>query len=129
MLDVLKKRELKDTAVVVTRYFGGIKLGAGGLIRAYSGAVSQGLDSVGIVCRTLHQLIDTTLDYHWLGKVENELRQSSYILNEIEYTGQVKISTFVQTTNVEAFIDWMTGLTNGQATFTKGRQLYVEEDC
>ncbi|MDP4171543.1 MAG: YigZ family protein, partial [Bacillota bacterium] len=53
MLEVLKKRKLKDTVVVVTRYFGGIKLGAGGLIRAYGKSVSEGINEVGIVERTL----------------------------------------------------------------------------
>ena len=53
ILEVLKKRKLKDTVVVVTRYFGGIKLGAGGLIRAYGKATSEGLDAVGIVERRL----------------------------------------------------------------------------
>src|SRR5690625_2716627 len=51
MLEVLKKQNLKDTAVVVTRYFGGIKLGAGGLIRAYGGTTSQAIRTTGIVKR------------------------------------------------------------------------------
>ncbi|MED4161661.1 YigZ family protein, partial [Halalkalibacterium halodurans] len=49
MLEVLKKRRLKDTVAVVTRYFGGVKLGAGGLIRAYGSAVSEGLNAIGVV--------------------------------------------------------------------------------
>lgn len=53
MLEVLKKRNLKDTCAVVTRYFGGIKLGAGGLIRAYGKSVSEGLNHVGVVERKL----------------------------------------------------------------------------
>ncbi|MER2141095.1 MAG: YigZ family protein, partial [Priestia megaterium] len=53
MLEVLKKRGLKDTVVVVTRYFGGIKLGAGGLVRAYGKSVSEALNELGTVKRTL----------------------------------------------------------------------------
>src|SRR4051812_46989094 len=83
MLEVLKKRGLKDTVVVVTRYFGGIKLGAGGLIRAYGGSVSEGLSALGVVERTLMQVVHTEINYHWLGKVEHALRESPYQLKEI----------------------------------------------
>ncbi|MFL6561292.1 MAG: YigZ family protein, partial [Bacillus sp. (in: firmicutes)] len=76
ILEVLKKRKLKDTVVVVTRYFGGIKLGAGGLIRAYGKATSEGLDAVGIVERRLMRGCHVKIDYSWLGKIENELRSS-----------------------------------------------------
>ncbi|MGG3841862.1 YigZ family protein, partial [Anoxybacillus kestanbolensis] len=78
MLEVLKKKKLKDTVVVVTRYFGGIKLGAGGLVRAYGKAVTEGLKASGIVERKLMRIMHTTIDYTWLGKVENELRSSIY---------------------------------------------------
>src|SRR6478735_5124674 len=85
ILEVLKKKGLKDTAVVVTRYFGGIKLGAGGLIRAYSGSASQSIDKIGVVKRQLMQLAGIHIDYTLLGKVENELRQSAYTLRNIDY--------------------------------------------
>ena len=77
MLEVLKKQGLKDTVVVVTRYFGGIKLGGGGLIRAYGRATSEGIAATGTVERKLHHLMKVTIDYTWLGKVENEVRQSN----------------------------------------------------
>lgn len=72
MLEVLKKRNLKDTCAVVTRYFGGIKLGAGGLIRAYGKSVSEGLNHVGVVERKLMRVMHTTVNYTWIGKLENE---------------------------------------------------------
>ncbi|PIB65537.1 hypothetical protein AOA61_00010, partial [Pseudomonas sp. 2995-1] len=59
MLEVLKKRRLKDTVVVITRYFGGIKLGAGGLIRAYGSAASEGINTAGVVERSLAQIYQT----------------------------------------------------------------------
>ncbi len=62
MLEVLRKRNVQDTVVVVTRYFGGIKLGAGGLIRAYSKATSEGLNATGIVHRKLVRKMNTTID-------------------------------------------------------------------
>ncbi|WP_088104287.1 YigZ family protein [Halalkalibacter urbisdiaboli] len=128
MLEVLKKRNLKDTVVVVTRYFGGIKLGAGGLIRAYGSAVSEGLNEVGIVERRLMQVVHTEVDYHWLGKLENELRQSPYILKEISYLEQVDVQTYVEVAQVDAFSEWMTNLTNGQATIRHGEMEYLEQE-
>ena len=126
ILEVLKKRRLKDTVVVVTRYFGGIKLGAGGLIRAYGGATSEGLNAVGIVERKLMQVIHTTIDYHWLGKVENELRQSPYILKEINYLEQVEVQAYVKKEDTGQFVDWMTNLTSGKASTVTGEVQYLE---
>ncbi len=127
ILEVLKKRNLKDTVVVVTRYFGGIKLGAGGLIRAYGGATSEGLNAIGVVKRTLMQVVHTQIDYHWLGKVENELRQSPYLIKEISYLDQVEVQTYVVEDQTDAFTNWMTNLTNGQATIKTGELEYLEE--
>ena len=76
MLEVLKKNELINVCVVVTRYFGGIKLGAGGLIRAYSHAVSQGLRTVGLVMGKLQQEVILDLDYSLLGKLQNSLPET-----------------------------------------------------
>ena len=91
MLEVLKKQGLKDTVVVVTRYFGGIKLGGGGLIRAYGRATTEGIAATGTVERKLHHLMKVTIDYTWLGKVENEARQSAYPLKEITYADDVDL--------------------------------------
>ncbi len=63
MLEVLKNRGLKDTTVVVTRYFGGIKLGAGGLVRAYSSCTSAGLDSAGVEENVLSNLYRISFGY------------------------------------------------------------------
>ncbi|MFZ7943820.1 YigZ family protein [Neobacillus sp. 19] len=128
ILEVLKKRKLKDTVVVITRYFGGIKLGAGGLIRAYGKATSEGLDAVGIVERRLTQVIHVKIDYTWLGKIEKELRSSEYTIKEIHYLDTVEIETFVDESHVQSFNDWMVELTNGQCTLDKGATVYLEID-
>ncbi|QPC47525.1 YigZ family protein [Mangrovibacillus cuniculi] len=127
MLEVLKKRDVKDTAVVVTRYFGGVKLGAGGLIRAYSKATSEGLNEIGVVERTLMQVMTTVVDYTWLGKLENELRQSPYDVKSIDYLDLVHVHTFVPTTEMESFTEWMTELTNGQGEIRTGETVYHEK--
>ncbi|USK33612.1 YigZ family protein [Bacillus sp. F19] len=127
ILEVLKKRQLKDTVAVVTRYFGGIKLGAGGLIRAYGSSTSEALNAIGIVECKLTRVMHTKIDYTWLGKVENELRNSHYQLNEIHYLDNVEVETFVEEGQKDQFIEWMTELTNGQGEIIEGTQIYLEQ--
>lgn len=128
ILEVLKKRKLKDTVVVITRYFGGIKLGAGGLIRAYGKSTSEGLNVIGIVERKLMQIVHVKVDYTWIGKLENELRASIYEIKEIHYLEVVEFEVFVEEANVEKFTVWMVEITNGQSKVMKGKILYKEED-
>ena len=128
MLEVLKKQGLKDTVVVVTRYFGGVKLGGGGLIRAYGSATTEGIVATGTVERKLHQLMKVTIDYTWLGKLENEARQSVYPLKEITYADDVALFMYVPTAEVKSFTDWMTELTNGQAGIMSVSSEFLEFD-
>lgn len=128
MLEVLRKRNLKDTVVVVTRYFGGIKLGGGGLIRAYGGTVSEGLDAIGIVERIPMQQLTLTVDYTWLGKVENELRQSTYLLDDITYADLVTFHVSVQMEETGTARDWLFDLTNGQGSLKTYGIRIIERD-
>lgn len=127
ILEVLKKKHLKDTVVVITRYFGGIKLGAGGLIRAYGKATSEGINATGVVERKLMRVMHTKIDYTWLGKLENELRSSIYAVKEIHYLDNVEIETFVEESGTAEFSAWMTELTNGQCEIHEGEMLYLEK--
>ncbi|MGK7378668.1 YigZ family protein [Planococcus sp. 1R117A] len=115
ILEVLKKQGLKDTVVVITRYFGGIKLGGGGLIRAYGKATTAAISASGIVERRLHSLMAVSIDYNWLGKAENEIRQSPYPLKEIQYTDGVEILVHVPVEKELDFTGWINEMTNGQA--------------
>ncbi|MFD0827022.1 YigZ family protein [Neobacillus sp. M.A.Huq-85] len=128
ILEVLKKKNLKDTAVVVTRYFGGIKLGAGGLIRAYGKATSEGILATGVVERKLMKVMHVTVDYTWLGKLENELRSSVYTIKEIHYLDTVEFEIFVEESEIEQFSTWIIEMTNGQGKISEGEILYLEED-
>jgi uncharacterized YigZ family protein len=128
MLEVLKKKGLKDTVVVVTRYFGGIKLGAGGLIRAYSKATSEGLKAAGIVERRLMRVMHVKIDYTWLGKVENELRSSIYDIKDIHYLENVEIEVYVEEGQTQKFVEWMTEMTNGQSEIFEGDLTYLEKE-
>ncbi|MFN4214102.1 YigZ family protein [Exiguobacterium sp.] len=128
MLEVLRKRQLKDTVVVVTRYFGGIKLGGGGLIRAYGGTVSEGLDAVGIVERVPMQRLTLAVDYGWIGKVENELRQSDYLLDDIVYAEDVTFHISVPVEATETALAWLVDLTNGQGGLETQDIRIIERD-
>ena len=126
MLEVLKKQGLKDTVVVVTRYFGGIKLGGGGLIRAYGKATTEGIAAAHVVERKQHAVMKIAIDYNWLGKVENEVRASNYILRDIQYTEGVDIFVLVLAAEQQNFVDWVTEITNGQSLITKEDTQFIE---
>lgn len=126
MLEVLKKQGLQDTVVVVTRYFGGIKLGGGGLIRAYGKATTEGIDAAKVVERKLHHLMKISIDYTWLGKVENEVRNSVYPLKEINYAELVEVMVFTKADEEETFINWMAEMTNGQAKIELVEKEFLE---
>ncbi|WP_112181915.1 MULTISPECIES: YigZ family protein [Paraliobacillus] len=126
ILEVLKKKALKDTAIVVTRYFGGVKLGAGGLIRAYSSTTAQAIRTTGIVERRRMQVIDITVTYPLLGKVENELRKANYIIEKIDYLGDVTFTVLVAIDQVETFQTWITNCTSDQATQKLQTEKYIE---
>lgn len=128
MLEVLKKQDLRNVTAVVTRYFGGIKLGGGGLIRAYGSTVSEGLKHTGIVQRVRHQLYSVEIDYTLLGKVENELRQNVYRLDEIRYTDKVELLVYVNEKDTQVFEDWMTSLTSATCKFHQQAIHYLEFD-
>ncbi|WP_101843020.1 YigZ family protein [Halobacillus sp. Marseille-P3879] len=126
MLEVLKRMDIKDTAVVVTRYFGGIKLGGGGLIRAYSSAASEAIKATGIIIRELVQEVTVSADYSLLGKLENELRNSKYSIKKVHYLEKVEIEVYVKKNEVEEFDNLVTNLTNGQSSITYGDYEYME---
>jgi uncharacterized YigZ family protein len=128
ILEVLLKKGLRDTVVVVTRYFGGIKLGAGGLIRAYGRAAAEGIESAGIVKRSLMRSMTAGFDYTWLGKIENELAASPYVLKETRYSDRVEMDILVPMGEEDAFASWVAGLTNGQAEIKEGEAGYVETE-
>src|SRR5690625_2690443 len=103
MLEVLKRLELKNVVIVITRYFGGIKLGAGGLIRAYSNVTSETIREIGLVKGELMQGFSLRIHYPLLGKIQNELHQSNYIVQEIEYLEDVNLTVHVPIQQVEQF--------------------------
>lgn len=126
MLEVLKKKELKNVAVVVTRYFGGVKLGAGGLIRAYGNAVSKTVEEIGLIEGNLQIEIQATIEYPLLGKVENQLRGSTYTIKEILYTDKVTVICLVNEEEKENFYADMIEWVSDQVVFQEGPTSYYE---
>ncbi|MBC2282426.1 YigZ family protein [Listeria welshimeri] len=128
MLEVLKKKKLKNIAVVVTRYFGGTKLGAGGLVRAYGSAVSETIQTIGIVECTLATIIKCSFAYSLVGKIENALEQKNYQINDNEFTDKVVFHVFVDNDDIPHFRKWITEMANGQLELTESTQKYREKD-
>jgi uncharacterized YigZ family protein len=125
ILEVIKKEGLKNVVVVVTRYFGGIMLGAGGLVRAYGQAAGAGLRAAGIVTRSLFQTVVVDIDYTWLGKVENETLQAGYFVDHIEYTDRVRVTALLPVEETERYTKLITDATHGQAVITLADPVYV----
>lgn len=127
ILEVLKNRGLKNVAVVVTRYFGGIMLGAGGLIRAYADGAVAAIEGGEEITRVLHTQVFVTIDYTWHGKVENELRSREIRTGETQFTDNVTLLCLPPYSEAERFVAWITDLTQGQADVTKGESVYYIE--
>ncbi|AIS63659.1 YigZ family protein [Listeria ivanovii] len=128
MLEVLKKKGLKNIAVVVTRYFGGTKLGAGGLVRAYGSAVSEAIQTIGIVECKLATILECTFAYPLLEKIENALEQRNYQINQKEFTEKVVLHIFVNNDDLTSFSNWITEIANGHIEIQEGLQKYREKD-
>ncbi len=121
ILEAIKQNGLTDIVVVVTRYFGGIKLGAGGLIRAYSHAAVLGLEAATKLEITPFQEINVTLSYDLLATVENYLRKESIRTGETEYAENVTIPLLLSPGEVEQRLTELTDLTSARFTHKKGR--------
>ncbi|MGI5824646.1 MAG: YigZ family protein [Bacillota bacterium] len=103
ILEVIKKSDLKNTCVVVTRYFGGILLGAGGLVRAYSHAAQEGIKAAGIVEKIAASVISLTLDYSLWGKIENYLVSQSFDTRNVIYLEKITAQVIVPLTETARF--------------------------
>lgn len=126
MLEVLRHNEITNTVAVVTRYFGGILLGAGGLVRAYGGAVSATLEQVGTVERRAMRMISTTVDYAVAGRLENDLRAAGYRLADVDYRESVRLHILVPEAEVLDFRTWIAETTGGAAEPELGELGYGE---
>ncbi|MEU0128416.1 MULTISPECIES: YigZ family protein [unclassified Streptomyces] len=124
ILQMLMRRDVRYAVAVVTRYFGGVKLGAGGLIRAYGGAVGEALDSLGTITRRRFRLLTVTVDHHRAGKLENDLRAGGRAVHDVTYAEAVTFEIGLPETEVEDFRAWLADATAGAATLELGGEAY-----
>jgi len=124
VLDFLKKQDLHDLIVVVTRYFGGVLLGTGGLVRAYSKSAKLGVEAAGVLEMLECAYVTIDCDYTLLGIIQNEISKFDLIKEEIIYTDKVKIPLYIPTETVERFVSKITSATNAYATVTVGETCY-----
>ncbi|XIE77679.1 YigZ family protein [Streptomyces sp. SBR177] len=126
MLQMLLRREMRYVAAVVTRYYGGVKLGAGGLIRAYGGVVGEALDALGTVTRRRYRLATVTVDHQRAGKLQNDLRATGIAVREVGYGAAVTIGIGLPDSDVTRFTAWLADVTAGTAGFELGGEAYGE---
>ncbi|MFG2116895.1 YigZ family protein [Streptomyces sp. NPDC048718] len=124
MLQMLTRREMRYVAAVVTRYYGGVKLGAGGLIRAYGGVVGEALDALGTVTRRRYRLATVTVDHQRAGKLENDLRSTGRQVIGVAYGAEVTLEIGLPDADVPQFTAWLADATAGEATLELGGEAY-----
>ena len=127
-LEVIKKEDLRNVVVVVTRYFGGIKLGAGGLVRAYTKGAKVGLEAAKIIEKVMYQEIRIKIDYTQLGKVQNEIMNMGYFIKDTVYEDYVEIIVYSRINEVEDIISRMTDITSATAKLKLGEEFYLSEE-
>lgn len=126
VLDIIKAREIRNVLIVVTRYFGGIKLGASGLIRAYSESAKLGLDKSKIIKKVKCKKYKVTVDYEVLGKFEWELNQRDFItIEDVKYTDDVTFNLFVPLNYNSNFEKLVLNITSGGANIKRGADYYI----
>jgi uncharacterized YigZ family protein len=114
ILDLIKREDLKNTIVIVTRYFGGILLGTGGLVRAYTQGALQGIKDA-IVCYRVHYIkYSLEFDYSFLGKIQNSLMQNNYLIEGLDYGEKVNMIIPVRYNYGEKFYKDIIELSNGK---------------
>ncbi|KPI56914.1 hypothetical protein IM33_03600 [Clostridioides difficile] len=126
-LEVIKKEDLRDVAVVVTRYFGGTKLGAGGLVRAYTKGAKLGLEAGKIIYKVMYQEVKVKIDYTQLGKVQNELMNLGYFIKDTVYEDNVEIIVYSKLEDVETLSEKMIDITSGTGKIVLGEEFYLSE--
>lgn len=124
-LEVIKKEDLRNVVVVVTRYFGGVKLGAGGLVRAYTKGAKIGLEAGKIVEKKPFIEVDISVDYTLLGKIQNELANREYTVKDIEYTDSVNIIVYCEKERLETLSSLITEITSATAEIMEKEEFYL----
>lgn len=126
MLDVLKKRRIVCVLAVVTRYFGGVKLGAGGLVGAYSKSVSECLDKAQIQCYELSDIVSIMVEYNMNKTMEQLLRSSDIKLIDTKYENNITYFIAIKSQEKDNFIEKVTDKCLGQVKINIIDKKYID---
>ena len=127
MLEVLRKNKLTNTAAVVTRYFGGIKLGAGGLVRAYTNSVAEAVRATGIAQKVLVSRFSFMYDLNDVGKLLNILyQQQLFEIADVEYGLQAKVILKMKDSDKETAEAWLTESLNKVVQLEREGSEFIE---
>lgn len=126
-LEVIKKEDLRDVVVVVTRYFGGVKLGAGGLVRAYTKGAKIGIDAAKVIEKVMYKEVRIKIDYNQLGKVQNEIMNMNYFVKDTIYEDNVEIIVYSRLEEVKVLTDKMIDITSATAEIKLCEEFYLSE--
>lgn len=125
-LKALQLMKLKNITAVVTRYFGGIKLGTGGLIRAYSNSITEAVESIGVVRCVLQQDINFAIPYNRIDEIHHYLESNNVFIADQQYTETVTITVSLDLDDIEKFKQDLTNLLAGQVQFNYGQKHFNE---
>lgn len=128
VFEAIKRQELEDVVIVVTRYFGGTLLGAAGLVRAYGKSGSLAVAAAGIIKRLLCQEISITVEYTLFGKVQSTLLNNEYIIKHIEYSQDVEVRVYVQLHKMEDLKTLMIETTSANCLMEEMEKHYITLD-
>ncbi|MBF0710052.1 MULTISPECIES: YigZ family protein [unclassified Gemella] len=128
MLDCIIKNNLRNVCAVVIRYYGGIKLGTGGLVRAYTHGLIEAIKNASLVERKNAIEIKFEIDYHLNGKIEYEIAKTPYIVNNISYTDKIAYDVYVMKENEENFLQWIQEITSDNFKIIDRKEKKLEFD-
>jgi uncharacterized YigZ family protein len=127
ILNVLEHNDITDVVCVVTRYFGGIKLGAGGLVRAYSKSCSTALDKAEVVIKVPASICEIHMDYKLAPKVEYYLNDNDIKINNKNYYDKVVFTISVSNSSLDRVQDYIINASSNQAIFEVVDSIYITE--
>lgn len=126
-LEVIKKEDLRDVVVVVTRYFGGTKLGAGGLVRAYTKGAKIGIEAGIVIEKVKYTEVRIKIEYTQLGKLQNELMNLGFTVKDTIYSEDVEIIVYSKVEDVQSLTERMIDITSATADVSLGDEYYLSE--
>lgn len=125
MLHVLQMNELTNTLAIVTRWFGGIKLGAGGLTRAYTQSLADAVKEADLVRYTPHEKYTVSFSYTTAGAFENHIKGTDIIVKDRQFSDKVTVTFLTLPDKAETHTRWLTDATGGKAEIQNDGEEYV----